>query len=227
MVTFPQQAKYLLSTQSVATDRIPQQPLSQDVPTMIEELKHWCGTDNAGVAVSYFFRQYALYVTAQFSLIDQYNGYFSVDWRELAFDRVHNYGLPLLQVHAKSSTFQPIDAHSRFQAFHDILHRQVNELLNEFKKHIKISPITCWENVLGSVLWFYANLETRNPRKVAADLEWLMNEENWKPIKTSYLAKLLGDTSLQQAVSKPLRKTCCLYKEMPSFNTCTFCPKPK
>lgn len=226
MATFPQQAKYLLSTQSVAVDRIPQQPLSQDVPTMIEELKHWCETDNAGVAISYFFRQYALYVTAQFSLLDQYNGYFSVDWRELQVDRVHNYGLPLLQIHVKSSTFQPIDADSRFHAFHDILHRQVNELLNEFKKYIKVSPITCWENVLGSVLWFYAGLETRNPRKVAEDLEWLMNEENWKPIKTSYLAKLLGNTSLQQAVSKPLRKTCCLYKEMPSFNTCTFCPKP-
>lgn len=225
-MTFPQQAKYWLSSQSVAVDRIPQQPLSQDIPAMIEELKQWCGTDNAGVAISYFFRQYALYVTAQFSLIHQYGGYFSIHWQDLQVDRVHNYGLPLLQIHVKSSTFKNIGANERYQAFHEILHQQVDELLNEFKKYVKISPITCWENVLGSVLWFYAGLETRIPRNVAEDMEWLLDSANWKPIKTSYLDKLLGDNSLQQAVSKPIRKTCCLYKEMPSFDTCTFCPKP-
>ncbi len=225
-MTFPQQAKYLLSNQSVSVDRVPQRPLKQDIPTMIEELKHWCDTDNAGVAVSYFFRQYALYVTAQFTLLHQHHGYFSVDWRELQFDRVHNYGLPLLQTHVSSSTFQVVDSEKRFQAFHDILSKQVDDLLNEFKKHIKISPITCWENVLGSVLWYYASMETRNPRLVAEDFDWLLDDANWKPVKNSYLAKLLGNTPLQQAVSKPLRKTCCLYKEMPSFDTCTFCPKP-
>lgn len=225
-MTLSQQARYSLSSQSVAVDRLPQQPLSQDIPVLIEELKAWCETDNAGAAVSYFFRQYALFVTAQFSLIHQHRGYFSVHWRDLQFDRVHNYGLPLLQTHVNSSSFQTLDANERHQAFHEILHQQVDELVKEFKKYIKISPITCWENVLGSVLWFYAGLETRDPRRAAEDLEWLLDEANWKPVKTSYLAKLLGDTPLQQAVSKPLRKTCCLYKEMPSFDTCTFCPKP-
>lgn len=225
-MTIPQQAKYFLNSQSVAVDRIPLQPLSPHIPTMIEELKDWCGSDNAGVAVSYFFRQYALYVTAQFTMLHQHNGYFSVSWRELQFDRIHNYGLPLLETHAASTTFKAVLPSERFQAFHEILHKQVDDLLNEFKKHIKISPITCWENVLGSVLWFYAGLETRQPRLAAEDMEWLLDSENWKPIKTSYLAKLLGDASLGQAVSKPLRKTCCLYKEMPLFATCTFCPKP-
>ncbi|ANU09917.1 hypothetical protein A1A1_14684 [Planococcus antarcticus DSM 14505] len=225
-MTFPQSARYLLSSQSVAVDRTPQQPLSQDIPTMIEELKCWCGTDNAGVAVSYFFRQYALYVTAQFTLLHQHGGYFSIHWWELQFDRVRNYGLPLLETYVKSSTFKHIQPSERSQAFHEVLYQQVDELLNEFKKHIKISSITCWENVLGSVIWFYASLETRSPRTVAEDMEWLLDEANWLPIKTSYLSKLLDNTSLQQAVSKPLRKTCCLYKEMPSFSTCTFCPKP-
>lgn len=225
-MTFSQQINYALSTQSVIVDRMPKQALSSDIPTMIEELKTWCDTDNAGVAVSYFFRQYALYVTAQFTLIHQQQGYFSVDWRDLQFDRVHNYGLPLLQTHVKSSAFKSIDADERFQAFHDILYKQVDELLQAFKKHIKISPITCWENVLGSVLWFYASLELRNPRIVAEDFEWLQQSDNWHPIKTSYLANLLGSASLQQAISKPLRKTCCLYKEMPDFDTCRFCPKP-
>lgn len=225
-MTFPQQAKYLLSSQSVAVDRIPQQPLSQEMPNRIEELKLWCGSDNAGVAVSYFFRQYALYVTAQFNLLHQHGGYFSLHWRELQFDRIHNYGLPLLETHVDSSTFKTVMPSERFEAFHEILHQQVDDLLNEFKKYIKISPITCWENVLGSVLWFYAGLETQNPRKAAEDLEWLQNRNNWKPVKTSYLANLLGTASLEQAVSKPLRKTCCLYKEMPHFATCTFCPKP-
>lgn len=225
-MTLPQQARYSLSSQSVAVDRLPQQPLSQDIPVLIEELKAWCETDYAGAAVSYFFRQYALFVTAQFSLIHQHGGYFSIHWKDLQFDRVHNYGLPLLQTHINSSSFQTLEGDEKYQAFHEILHQQVDELVKEFKKHIKISPITCWENVLGSVLWFYAGLETREPRKTAEDMEWLLDAANWKPVKTSYLAKLLGDTPLQQAVSKPLRKTCCLYKEMPSFNTCTFCPTP-
>lgn len=225
-MTFPQQVKYGLTAQSVVVDRMSQQALSQDIPTMIEELKTWCDTDNAGVAVSYFFRQYALYVTAQFTLLHQSDGYFDVDWRELQFDRVHNYGLPLLETHVKSATFKLVTPDKRYQAFHDILYKQVDELLNEFKKTTKISSITCWENILGSVLWYYASLESRYPRLVAEDLEWLLQDANWKPIKTSYLAKLLGNTPLQQAVSKPLRKTCCLYKEMPAFATCTFCPTP-
>ena len=225
-MTFPPQASHALSSQSVAVDRIPQQALSQDIPTMIDELKHWCGTDNGAVAVSYFFRQYALYVTAQFNLIYQHSGYFSVDWRTLQFDRVHNYGLPLLQTHVPSAAFHTIQSNKRYLAFHEILYRQVDELLNEFKKYIKISPITCWENILGSVLWFYASLETRDPRRTAEDMEWLLDPANWKPIKTSYLNKMIGTTPLQQSVSKPLRKTCCLYKKMNSFDTCTFCPKP-
>ncbi|MBT2569351.1 hypothetical protein [Planococcus sp. ISL-110] len=225
-MTFPSQARYLLSSHSVAVDRIPLQPLSQDIPTMIEELKHWCGSDNASVAVSYFFRQYALYVTAQFSLLYQHGGYFSLHWRELQFEQIHNYGLPLLQVHVKSSTFKNLEPNDRFQAFHEVLYLQVDELLNEFKKYIKISPITCWENVLGSILWFYAGLETQNPRRAAQDLEWLLDSNKWQPVKTSYLANLLGTASLEQAISKPLRKTCCLYKEMSSFDTCTFCPNP-
>ncbi|ANU22287.1 hypothetical protein [Planococcus donghaensis] len=225
-MTFPQQAKYGLSAQSVVVDRLPHHALSRDIPTMIEELKMWCDTDNAGVAVSYFFRQYALYITAQFSLLHQQNGYFDVDWRELQFDRVHNYGLPLLQTHVKATTFKLVPPDKRYQAFHDILYKQTDELVHEFKKYIKVSSITCWENILGSVLWYYASLEPRNPRLVAEDLEWLLQHENWNPIKTSYLARLLGNTSLQQAVSKPLRKTCCLYKEMPAFATCTFCPNP-
>ena len=132
-MTLSQQARYSLSSQSVAVDRLPQQPLSQDIPVLIEELKAWCETDNAGAAVSYFFRQYALFVTAQFSLIHQHRGYFSVHWRDLQFDRVHNYGLPLLQTHVNSSSFQTLDANERHQAFHEILHQQVDELVKEFK----------------------------------------------------------------------------------------------
>ena len=225
-MTFPLQARYALSNQSVAVDRPLQQPLSQDIPVMIEELKTWCGTDNAGVAVSYFFRQYALYVTAQFGLLHQHNGYFSMKWQDLRFDRVHNYGLPLLQTHVESASFQEVAVDERFLAFHEILYNQMDELLNEFRKYVKISPITCWENVLGSVLWFYANLENRDARRAGEDMEWLLDSANWKPIKTSYMHKLLGNTPVQQAISKPLRKTCCLYKELPSFETCAFCPQP-
>lgn len=222
----PQQTRYWLSSQSVAVDRMPESPLSQDIPVMIEELKNWCGTGNAGVAVSYFFRQYAQYVTAQFTLLYQHGGYFSLHWRELQFDRIHNYGLPLLQTHVQSSAFRTIASSDRYQAFHEILHQQVDELLNEFRKHVKISPITCWENIVGSVLWLYASIENQNSRKAAEDMEWLLDPDNWKPIKTSYFANMLGTASLQHAVSKPLRKTCCLYKEMPSFATCTSCPNP-
>lgn len=63
-MTFPQQLKLALASQSVAVDRQPASPLSADTETKIEELKSWCGTDNGGVAVSYFFRQYALFVSA-------------------------------------------------------------------------------------------------------------------------------------------------------------------
>lgn len=223
---FPNQLKITLASQSVAVDRTLSTPLSSDSQQRIEELKAWIGTTNDGVAASYFFRQYALFVSAQFHLLTYQNGYFKCSGEELAFNRVHNYGLNLLETHVSSAQFQPIDANERFAAFHYILHEQTATLIDSFRQYIKISPLILWDNILGSIIWFYANLEQQNPRRAAEDLEWLLDAANWAPMRKSHLARLLGNASLRQAISAPLRKTCCLYKELPHFDTCTFCPQP-
>lgn len=215
--------KHHLANQSVITGKEPVQPLS-GFPEIIEDLKEWSGTDTDGIAISYFFRQYALFVTAQFDAIANHNLYFSGTWKNLQFSRVRKYGYPLLETHADPAFFIPVEDTERFQAFHHILTEQTDSLMQEFRKHAKISPVILWENVLGSMLWFYANLEQRDPRRAAEDIEWLVNSENWAPIRKSYLAGLLGNASLQQAVTRPLRQTCCLYKELPDFETCAFCP---
>ncbi|MFD1029944.1 IucA/IucC family C-terminal-domain containing protein [Metaplanococcus flavidus] len=225
-MSFPNQLKIALASQSVAVDRPLANPLSVDVRSRIEELKNWSGSQNDGVAVSYFFRQYALFVTAQFQLLTHQNGYFECPVEDLNFNRVHNYGYNLLETHISSAHFKEIDANERFSAFHYILHTQIAELIEAFKEHVKISPIILWENILGSLLWFYANLEQRDPRRTAEDLEWLMDDANWVSMRKSEMSRLLGETSLQRAVAGPLRKTCCLYKELPHFDTCTFCPQP-
>lgn len=223
---FPNQLKISLASQSVAVDRPPSTPLSPDSKLRIEEIKAWSGTGNDGVATSYFFRQYALFVSAQFQLLSYQNGYFRCSGDELSFNRVHNYGFNLLETHVSSSHFTEISANERFEAFHFILHEQTAALIDSFRQQVKISPLILWDNILGSLLWFYANLEQREPRLAAEDMEWLMDPSNWAPLKKSHLARLLGDASLRQAVSHPLRKTCCLYKELPHFDTCTFCPQP-
>lgn len=225
-MSFSSQIKMTLAAQSVVVDRPPLQALSQDTEKQIEELKKWCGTENGGIAVSYFFRQYALFITAQFNLLAHHHGYFDITPEQLSFDRVHNYGYNLLQTHVSSSDFKAVSPEERFHAFHTILHRQVDALIIEFRQHVKIAPVTLWENILGSVVWFYANLEKQNPRRAAEDIEWLLDATNWVPMRKSFMASLLGDVSLNQAVSKPLRKTCCLYKKLPDFETCTFCPQP-
>lgn len=224
-MAFPKQLKIMLATQSVAVDRIPLTPLSSDTESKIEELKDWSGTQNDGIAISYFFRQYALFVSAQFQLLTYQGGYFDCSIEDLAFNRVHNYGYNLLETHVSSSHFKNVEAHERFAAFHFILHDQTAELIEKFRHHIKISPIILWENILGSIVWFYANLEQYDPRRVAEDLEWLMDAANWAPMRKSYLSLMLGDASLNTAVSSPVRKTCCLYKELPHFGICTFCPQ--
>ncbi|MDN7244916.1 hypothetical protein [Planococcus shenhongbingii] len=223
---FPAQLKYTLASQSIAVDRPPAHPLSPDFKEQINEIKQWSGTQNNGVAVSYFFRQYALFISAQFDLLTNHNGYFACSWKDLQFSRIHNYGFNLLQTHVDSHFFTSVSRENRFEAMHFVLCRQVADLIDEFRKHVKISPIILWENVLGSVLWFYATLQQHAPRRAAEDIEWLLESANWKPIKASYLYKLMGTASLEQAVSGPLRKTCCLYKELPAFSTCTFCPQP-
>ena len=226
-MALPDHLKIALASQSVAVDRPLANPLSFDVESKIEELKDWSGTLNGGVAVSYFFRQYALFVSAQFQLVTYHNGYFECAADELAFNRIHNYGFSLLETHVSSSLFKEIATNERFSAFHYILHEQTAKLIEAFQNYVKISPIILWENILGSVIWFYANLEQRDPRRAAEDLEWLMDAANWAPMRKSHVAQLLSSASLRQAVSQPLRKTCCLYKELPHFDTCTFCPQPK
>lgn len=220
------QLKLALSNYSVAVDRFPEQPLSADTQTAILQLKEWCGSNNDGVAVSYFFRQYALFITAQFDLIVNHHSYFTGSFSGLSFNRAANYGFPLLQTHAESKNCVSISENGRYEAMHEVLYEQADRAIQEFRRYVKISPIILWENILGSLLWFYANLEKRQPRRAAEDLEWLLESANWQPIRTSYLAKLLGTSSLEAAVSRPLRKTCCLYKELPRFETCTFCPQP-
>lgn len=225
-MAFPNQLKIRMASQAVAVDRIASNALSRNIELRIEEMKSWSGTENSGVAVSYFFRQYALFVSAQFELLTYHNGYFHCAGEELDFNRVQNYGFNLLEAHVSSVYFKEISPNERFEAFHHILHRQTAELIDSFRQHVKISPLILWDNVLGSLLWFYAGLEQRNPRRAAEDLEWLLDTGNWAPMKKSHAARLLGDASLRQAVSSPLRKTCCLYKELPHFDTCTFCPQP-
>lgn len=223
---FPNQLKISLASQSVAVDRQLSMPLSADSKVRIEEIKAWSGTGNDGVAASYFFRQYALFVSVQFQLLTYQNGFFRCSGEEMSFNRVHNYGFTLLETHVSSSHFTEVPASERFEAFHYILHDQTVALIDSFRQHVKISPLILWDNILGSVLWFYANLEQRDPRRAAEDLEWLMDPSSWAPMKKPHIARLLGDASLRQAVSQPLRKTCCLYKELPHFDTCTFCPTP-
>lgn len=225
-MAFPAQLKMMLASQSIAVDRVPSQPLSVNRESQIDELMAWSGAQNEGVAVSYFFRQYSLFVSAQFQLLATHNGYFKCPAEDLAFNRVHNYGFNLLETHVPSDSFQEVGANERFSAFHYILHEQAAALIDSFRSMVKISPIILWDNIMGSVIWLYANLEQRNPRRAAEDLEWLMDAANWSPMRKSHAAQLLGDASLRQAVSGPLRKTCCLYKELPHFDTCTYCPTP-
>ncbi|WP_088008600.1 IucA/IucC family C-terminal-domain containing protein [Indiicoccus explosivorum] len=222
----PFSLKHRLANQSVITGTAPEYPLA-GIPDMINELKDWCGAKNDGVAVSYFFRQYALFISSQFELITQDGCYFSGPWQDLQFGRVQKFGYPLLETHADPALYIPIDTDKRFEAFRHVLLEQMEALIQAFRTHVKISPVILWENVLGSVLWFYANLEKRNPRRAAEDLEWLTDARNWQPIRKSYVHSLLGNSTLEQAVTRPLRKTCCLYKELPDFAVCTFCPAVK
>lgn len=222
----PIQAKHALQMQSVIVDRPPASPFSAHPKQLIEDLKGWCGTETNGVAVSYFFRQFALFVTAQFNLIHQYGGYFKTPPENLRFGRMHNYGLPLISIHVESANFVQVTTEQRGEAYRYILIDQTDALFQQLKKYAKISPITCWENVLGSLVWHYATLQQNYPRLVAEDTEWLMDAANWLPLRTSYWHKLVGTVPLERAVSAPLRKTCCLYKELSAFDTCTFCPQP-
>lgn len=222
----PMELKQSLQLQSVFIDQPAISAFSQDPHYLVEELKSWCGTETDGVAVSYLFRQFALFVSAQFSLIHQYGGYFQTAPDSIIFSRFSNYGLPLMAFHVESADFTEVPKERRGEAFHYVLLQQTDALLQEVRKHAKISPIICWENVLGSLAWYYANLQRNNPRLVAEDLEWLMDEKNWLPLRKSHWREFIGQTPLERAVSTPMRKTCCLYKELPVFGTCTFCPQP-
>ncbi|ANU20324.1 hypothetical protein BBI15_08890 [Planococcus plakortidis] len=223
----PMAVKQALQMQSVIVDRLPAHPFSSSNPEiLIEELKDWSGTENNGVAVSYFFRQIALFVTAQFSLIHQQGGYFKTPPEKLGYGRIQNYGLPLISFHVESADFIEIPAEQRSEAFRYVLIGQTDALLRQLRRHAKISPITCWENVLGSLAWYYANLQRHYPLMAAEDLEWLMEDQNWEPLRKSQWRNFIGTTPLERAVSVPMRKTCCLYKELAAFDTCTFCPQP-
>lgn len=222
----PMAAKQALQMQSVIVDRSPAHPFSSNSQILIEELKDWCGTENNGVAVSYFFRQIALFVTAQFTLIHQHGGYFKTPPENLRFGRMHNYGLPLMSFHVDSADFVEITAGQRNEAFRYVLIGQTSALLEQLRRHAKISPITCWENVLGSLAWYYATLQQQHPRIAAEDIDWLMDDRNWEPLRKSQWRNFIGTMPLERAVSEPMRKTCCLYKELDAFDTCTFCPQP-
>lgn len=225
-MAFPAHLKLALASHSVIIDRSPARVLEGSADDWIGQLKEWCGAENDGVAVAYFFRQYALFLSAQFDLLTNHGGYFHCDAEELRFARSENYGYPLLETAVRSEFYRTVTDAERFGAMHFILHEQTSALMDSFRRHAKVSPITLWENALSSLTWFYANVEKRNPRRAAEDLEWLMDAKNWQPLRKSPMQQLLGNASLEQAVTRPLRRTCCLYKELPAFETCTFCPSP-
>lgn len=99
--------------------------------------------------------------------------------------------------------------------------------MRQIRKTTTISPLTIWENFFGYLVWHYHTLLS-NPGladQAMDDLEILEDAKAWARFSDkSLFAEYTGGKHPSALIDVPIRKSCCLSKDVPGLMACGHCP---
>ena len=163
----------------------------------------------------------------QFYMLAAYDEIWDGNFKDIRFAVVEEYGMRTLGTFITATDFRYVEDDERERVITNILYKQCHEIIQQLRKTTTISPLTLWENIFGYMLWHYHTL-LENPAladRAYEDLEILESEKVWSYFSQKSLFKsYTGGLNPSQLINVPVRKSCCLSKDIPGLMACGFCP---
>lgn len=192
---------------------------SHGINRMLQTVRDITDAPTDAVAASVFFRRIGFLLVAQFNTIAVHKQVFAGPLNHIGIiqdDYTIKFTVP-------SEGY--IKVQDEEQALRFVLDTYGHPLVEFFSQHAKIPKLILWENIWGYVIWVYSQLIQDGVTAASTNLEFLLLESTWKPqMRRSPFKQFLQNQSALDAMKDYKRVTCCLLKEMPNTNRCSYCP---
>ncbi|GEK35024.1 Fe-S oxidoreductase [Kurthia sibirica] len=178
-------------------------------------------------AVSHFTKRYGQFIAMQFYMFTAYDEIWDGDFNDLQFDATEEFGQYTVCMFANPNDWRYVNDDDRVAEMHAILQKQCHEIVLAMRYTSAISPKIIWENIFVHITNIYAKLvqDVQLADKVMRDLELLEDAPVWQGIaQRSLYYDYTQGRSPSELVNKPIRKSCCLSKDVPGLAECGYCP---
>jgi len=186
---------------------------------LFSEIKALTGAPTDAVAASVYMRRHGFFMTGLFHMISKFNLLFTGNLEDVSLFIENG----TIQFTIPPDSFE--DVHNRHEAIRFILEQYGHPVVEYMSKRAHVSKLILWENVWGYVLWMYSMLLNEDCPSAQSDLDFLVEDETWKPqMRRSPFKQYLQNEEALAAMANYKRTTCCLLKELPDTEKCPYCP---
>ncbi|MEB7770827.1 Fe-S oxidoreductase [Kurthia gibsonii] len=178
-------------------------------------------------AISHLSKKYAQFIAMQFYMLTAYDEIWDGDERDLQFDVTEVNGVFTVCMFANPNDWRYVQEGDRASVMKWILWKQCYEIIQALRNTTSISPKVLWDNLFVQLTITYAKLleDPMLADRAMDDLEMLESAEVWSIFTdhSLYLDYTKGRAP-QDLVGQPIRKSCCLSKDIPGVGECGYCP---
>ncbi|MBO2535264.1 Fe-S oxidoreductase [Rummeliibacillus suwonensis] len=178
-------------------------------------------------AISHFSKRYGQFVAMQFYMLSAYDEIWDGSDRDLQFDATKENGLYTICMFASPNDWRYVEDLEREHVMSTILYNQCYQIVQDLRNTTSISPRVIWDNFFVHIVNVYAKLldDPQLADQAMADLEILESTEVWSRLseKSLFYEYTKGRTPAS-LVNQPIRRSCCLSKDIPGLGACGYCP---
>lgn len=178
-------------------------------------------------AISHFSKRYGQFIAMQFYMLAAYDQIWDGHYRDLQFDATEEFGLFTVCMFANPNDWRYVEDEERENVIATILYKQCYEVVKSLRNTTSISPRVIWDNFFIHLTNIYERLleDPKLADRAMDDLDILESTEVWARFsqKSLYYEYTKG-RSPSDLVNQPIRKSCCLSKDIPGLVECGYCP---
>ncbi|MDN4608849.1 IucA/IucC family C-terminal-domain containing protein [Sporosarcina highlanderae] len=189
------------------------------ITELFSEIQTLTGASTDAVAASVYMRRHGFFLTGLFHMLSKFNLLYTGKLEDVSLFIENG----TIRFSIQADSFE--DVHDRHEAIQHILAQYGHPVVESISKRAHVSKLILWENVWGYVIWMYSMLLTEECPSAQSDLDFLLEDETWKPhMRRSPFKQYLQNEEPLEAMTNYKRTTCCLLKELPNTEKCPYCP---
>lgn len=178
-------------------------------------------------AISHFSKRYGQFIAMQFYMLTAFDEVWDGNEEDLRFDATNENGVYTICMFANPNDWRYVDDNDRAYTMATILYKQCYQVVQDLRNVTAISPRVIWDNFFVHITNIYAKLldDPLLADRAMDDLELLESPEVWARFsqKSLYYDYTKGKAPAS-LVNQPIRKSCCLSKDIPGLGACGYCP---